>query len=597
MTFNIPTATSGKKVPEIALFADSRFWMYLEIYVIDSLFVLDVILNFFFSFRNEYDYEVVDMPTIASKYLRGAFMLDFITCIPPRLFLGNETGGSHRLARVLRIGRILKLGKLLRLTRIRRILETSPFWAWLQEFRSSRFLKLLIGLLWSVHIVACGLYLVAYFHEDANEFEHWVTRRGIREAPALEQWAHGMYFVLTTFTTVGYGDMSAGTVVEIIYVSFMMIVGAIVNGIITSEIIGVVTHMDREASQASDMKRLVDDFAHHTDLGGKMRHELNEWSSRLKKVKQGLDADNMNKLINNYLPRKLLSKLPDHVFGGQLKQNMLLTRPHAFGMHIPTRLPLRLAISLSQWHYKKQEVVYYPRDYSWNLHLVLEGTFAYVAQLDSRAFSIASRSMRSSRYFGGAAPVVERKGSITSRFGRRKSEDADADDATPNVFPYQLFSNLSYFGDIELLHGPEGSALKPSPRVSFARCESKAGGILLKLAKEDLSNIYSEYPLFVDVWRAAVPIRECHRTRLLAEMKVGRDYLNLAAFTIQDNFRRRWWSQLRLVEGWNTVEETKEPGPDDQSWEVARSHEIIPGACEIPAESTNGQSPDSPVIT
>ena len=27
-------------------------------YIIDSLFIIDVVLNFFFSFRNEYDYEV-----------------------------------------------------------------------------------------------------------------------------------------------------------------------------------------------------------------------------------------------------------------------------------------------------------------------------------------------------------------------------------------------------------------------------------------------------------------------------------------------------------------------------------------------------------
>lgn len=43
------------------------------------------------------------------------------------------------------------------------------------------------------------------------------------------QWLHSFYFVLTVFTTVGFGDMSAFTEAEIGYVCFTMLLGAIVN--------------------------------------------------------------------------------------------------------------------------------------------------------------------------------------------------------------------------------------------------------------------------------------------------------------------------------------------------------------------------------
>ncbi|CAK9038711.1 unnamed protein product [Durusdinium trenchii] len=51
---------------------------------------------------------------------------------------------------------------------------------------------------------------------------------GTLQSPEV-QWLHSFYFVLTVFTTVGFGDMSAFTEAEIGYVCFTMLLGAIVN--------------------------------------------------------------------------------------------------------------------------------------------------------------------------------------------------------------------------------------------------------------------------------------------------------------------------------------------------------------------------------
>lgn len=49
--------------------------------------------------------------------------------------------------------------------------------------------------------------------------------------------------------TPGFGDIGAVTTGEIIYVSFTMLVGAVVHSIIVSEMIGVVTAMDVEQQE------------------------------------------------------------------------------------------------------------------------------------------------------------------------------------------------------------------------------------------------------------------------------------------------------------------------------------------------------------
>lgn len=104
--------------------------------------------------------------------------------------------------------------------------------------------------MWIVHILACGWYLCAALHEVPADT--WVMRRVLDAEGAtvvdrepFDQWLNAMYFVLTVFTTVGFGDMFAVTNGEIVYVCITMGVGAVVHSIIISEVINVVTSSDQ----------------------------------------------------------------------------------------------------------------------------------------------------------------------------------------------------------------------------------------------------------------------------------------------------------------------------------------------------------------
>ena len=50
-----------------------------------------------------------------------------------------------------------------------------------------------------------------------------------------------MYFVFSVFTTVGFGDISAFTTGEIMYVTLTMMVGAIVHSLIVGQVLSEVT--------------------------------------------------------------------------------------------------------------------------------------------------------------------------------------------------------------------------------------------------------------------------------------------------------------------------------------------------------------------
>merc|ERR1740121_1414538 len=103
--------------------------------------------------------------------------------------------------------------------------------------------------------------------------------------------------------------------------------------------------------------------------------------------------------------------------------------------------------------------------------------------------------------------------------------------------PYQLMGVGNYFGETELLLG--GAAA----RQSCVRCESRAGGCVLVLAKPDVLQLMAEFPRCAGAWRGAACRREEHRKVLLRKLTRRIEYDALAATSIQQYYR--YWKSAR----------------------------------------------------
>lgn len=72
------------------------------------------------------------------------------------------------------------------------------------------------------HIFAC---LWVFFSQMVDEGEvTWMTGE-VNELPVMEQYLTSFYFIVTTFSTVGYGDFSANNTSEKIFCIIVMVVG------------------------------------------------------------------------------------------------------------------------------------------------------------------------------------------------------------------------------------------------------------------------------------------------------------------------------------------------------------------------------------
>lgn len=510
------------------------------------VFWIDLVINFFTTYRDSRDREVGDLRLIVRRYLCGWFFVNLVACLPGAVFGWiiqqiTQTKSDSAVNQSLRLARLQRTSRLARLIRFSRMFKLanlvhSPLWAWVQSFRGMRLLNFTVGLFWVVHIMACAWFLLGALQDDMTQ--SWLVRRIINpEGDTLEyadpliQWITSVYFILTVFFTIGFGDIVPVATSEVCFVIIIMIMGTVAHSVIMSEMISTLTSMGKEEAEIGKQMELVQMFAKHSGIDKRL---MDFMSNCIKVNARGMNQDTDKSefrrlLTSSLLPRAIVGMLPEHLFNGHLLPNEIF-RPrgaspfanrvqHVHGNPMPSvsnpppRLPLLVAAACQCRVFEGKEVLHYTVDQALSLYIVLKGTFANVAKPDPAgglaALPPAAVAMADVGHFTTGLSVT-----ATSANGRQ------------HLFPYQLFGQSSYFGEYELLMGGV-------PRAACARCESEEGGTALVLSKSDFLRLAEEFPRFGISWRTAARRREQARRRMLRHHTRGRSYKNLAAYRIQ----------------------------------------------------------------
>jgi hypothetical protein len=91
---------------------DTLGWILFDI-MVDLVFFLDIILNFFTAYFDFEDTLVKDRRVIARSYLKSWFFIDVVSILPISLILqaGRDYASLARLARLPRLYRLMKMAK------------------------------------------------------------------------------------------------------------------------------------------------------------------------------------------------------------------------------------------------------------------------------------------------------------------------------------------------------------------------------------------------------------------------------------------------------------------------------------------------------
>ncbi|KAL5545186.1 hypothetical protein UlMin_008970, partial [Ulmus minor] len=204
-------------------------------------FLLDIFVHFFVAYRDFHSHCMVyNRKLIAIRYLKSRFTIDLLGCLPWDAIY-KASGRKEPVRYLLWI----------RLSRACRVTE---FFEKLEKdirinYLFTRITKLFVVELYCTHTAACIFYYLATTVPPAKEGYTWIgslkmgdySYSHFRDIDLWKRYITSLYFAIVTMATVGYGEIHAVNVREMIfimiYVSLDMILGAYLLGNIAALIV------------------------------------------------------------------------------------------------------------------------------------------------------------------------------------------------------------------------------------------------------------------------------------------------------------------------------------------------------------------------
>ena len=200
-------------------------------YFIDLVYLIDLFTGFFKAFYNFEEVLIIKKRYMILNYLSGWFFLDLIEAIPYFIIFNsfledcdnkncmNYAFGNHLYFSFL----ILKILKLLKLYQNSTIKAINKF------LDKSRFLSERKAIFENIFIIVFSIYLVSsYFIFLGNNYSPgWQYGPNLENESLTATYIAAIYYVMTTLTTVGYGDISIKSNHERIFQIILLIIGTI----------------------------------------------------------------------------------------------------------------------------------------------------------------------------------------------------------------------------------------------------------------------------------------------------------------------------------------------------------------------------------
>lgn len=280
------------------------FWDVFDDFFVGSVFFLDMILNFMTPVYVNHEL-VIDQKKIICDYLRFWFWLDLLSIFPFELIFeiffqddfNDQYSVIHKAVALPKIWKLFRLARLLRTLKIKKKQDTfiGKIYKILIHNR-----KLLISIvpIYALNVIIAHI-LASAWHSLAlvDESESWIARFGWRDEPFFDRYMASFYYIYSTVTTTGYGDITPFTFYENLLTIFTQLIGVVFYSFTYNKIFqSLKEHREHEMAVEKKkimLKKLVKDGLLKGKLGRSLKYRilrlLEEEKKGLKKNKKKPD--------------------------------------------------------------------------------------------------------------------------------------------------------------------------------------------------------------------------------------------------------------------------------------------------------------------
>ena len=315
-------------------------------YVHWIFFIVDIGLTVFTEKINEKGFPIRKFKEIFWLYLKGWLLLDILAVIPLR-----AGGGGEHAEYYLRMVRLLKLPGVLDLTDGTGVSYLLTYFSFGKRQKDGKVLytytakiiasliKLFISVIFIVYFLGCFFFwyqgVVSYHKYSGGDSTHnegiFAVNYNLDARPAKEVALISSYYMLTTISTIGYGDYLPQNIYEMSFVMCVMLFGVTLFAYIMGSFNNAITYYNDATSGVDYLGELNTWLDSLERLRGKIPEELRAKvvkhfefyysNDRLKSLaKSHWEADTVEDLVAidqkyaDQLPEEIYYNIIDHLF-------------------------------------------------------------------------------------------------------------------------------------------------------------------------------------------------------------------------------------------------------------------------------------------
>ena len=274
-------------------------------YTFDLIYIIDLITGFFRGYYNFEENLIKNNLDICMNYLKGWFFIDLLEAIPLyTIFNLNERKCDGSTIHNFYIGDFINFHYSLLIIKILKIFKVfnynKAYDKTIDFLNRSDFFNNWNGVFFTLLVTLslthfCSCFLV---YLGRNIYPGWITVRQIQDESFLYIYLTAIYYLMTTLTTVGYGDIIILTTYERIYQIILLIVGTCAYSWILTFISNYIKKMNEQYIDFENKVQILSDIKIAYPL---LKNELYEKIIRYLKY---------NKSGNKYNVDFILDSLP-----------------------------------------------------------------------------------------------------------------------------------------------------------------------------------------------------------------------------------------------------------------------------------------------